>query len=829
MVKAKAGTAQGRDGSRQKIRVMLGFLAATACVVLAVNMAEEHLADQVRLRNNALHLAALRAREGGSHSYMTDEEAQGLRITPHSARDVLDLPEGEQEALLLNPGSWKEKMSILAKVAMHEEHEEGEHHGEEGEHHGEGGEHEGEHGAEHHGLVAHHAHHAATPAQNRVQRQWALIFVTAIVTCSVFFETLKEVTIERTPPSMIKVVEKFFGELATLGFIGTISFVLTTDFEGHDSVLASMSFTYTGDNHLLIHEFHELHFLIFFVMVFFVTAVLVTLQRAVSQKSLWTGYEGEFEALLKDPQTQHKQVEDLMLSPAVPPGVGGTVTHEFFMPDEVRKAQFLCFRQRFVDDAECTVKIPYDFDFALYLTMRISHFLAEVVEIGVMDWVALWIVYLIIFCVNAWMQHAFAAERGSMVPMYVVMGFFLVIQLLNLFVSLYLFRMLAIMRYMLTPEVERPGDEGYGAAHASFRHPGGDKSEEEKKEEERLAKYHVPLNAPKYISQMKLVKKASDMTLTERFFSIFLTTAHATKHDQLFGVFGTHGSHHVLRCIKLVLLGAVVSFACIVSILFPYFWAISPVLPFLSILPACACLFMTPRMVVLYTWCCSIEMKKDSETIIEVIRQQKQAKLMNILRILSMLSYFLDQVEFLKKLSEKGADTSDQGAISDERWNKLMSETDPKVVEDLENLFNAFDDDHSGELDESEVAELVAQLGTKLSDEENHNLFRIMDADGGGTVDFREFATVILHQKAANSGKIDYSALAEKMFNIFDKTGDGVVSEQEVLDQMQMMGKNWDSASVMFFLQQVDRDGSGEIEKEEFVAYIKKIEAEIGL
>ena len=43
-----------------------------------------------------------------------------------------------------------------------------------------------------------------------------------------------------------------------------------------------------------------------------------------------------------------------------------------------------------------------------------------------------------------------------------------------------------------------------------------------------------------------------------------------------------------------------------------------------------------------------------------------------------------------------------------------------------------------------EVKELVAQMGTHLSDEEAANLFRVMDADGSGSVDFKEFATGIL-------------------------------------------------------------------------------------
>lgn len=80
------------------------------------------------------------------------------------------------------------------------------------------------------------------------------------------------------PPQINQVVEKFFGELATLGFIGTIAFVMTTDFGETESVLGQISFTYTGDAEMLIHEFEILHFLIFFVMVFFVTAVLVVLQ-----------------------------------------------------------------------------------------------------------------------------------------------------------------------------------------------------------------------------------------------------------------------------------------------------------------------------------------------------------------------------------------------------------------------------------------------------------------------------------------------------------------------------------------------------------------------
>jgi len=231
--------------------------------------------------------------------------------------------------------------------------------------------------------------------------------------------------------------------------------------------------------------------------------------------------------------------------------------------------------------------------------------------------------------------------------------------------------------------------------------------------------------------------------------------------------------------------------------------------------------------VILYTWCCSCELLKNSEIIITVVRKMRHEKLVNIIRILTMLSFFLDQVEFLKSVAVggEGDDEKEKEAVTDGQWAKLIETTDPKIVEDLEALFIQYDEDASGELEVDEVKELVAQLGTHLTDEEAANLFRVMDADGSGSVDFREFAIVILHQKQAK--KINYRELAEKMFHIFDQDNSGVVQQGEILEQMQKMGKNWDHEGIAFFLSQIDKDGSGEIDRQEFVDYIMKIEAEV--
>ena len=78
----------------------------------------------------------------------------------------------------------------------------------------------------------------------------------------------------------------------------------------------------------------------------------------------------------------------------------------------------------------------------------------------------------------------------------------------------------------------------------------------------------------------------------------------------------------------------------------------------------------------------------------QVVRKMKHEKLINIIRILSMLSFFLDQVAFLKEVSKGGADGDEaKGAVTEAQWQKLLETTDPKMVEDLEALFVAYDED----------------------------------------------------------------------------------------------------------------------------------------
>ena len=59
--------------------------------------------------------------------------------------------------------------------------------------------------------------------------------------------------------------------------------------------------------------------------------------------------------------------------------------------------------------------------------------------------------------------------------------------------------------------------------------------------------------------------------------------------------------------------------------------------------------------------------------------------------------------------------------------------------EEAEQLFAEVDEDGSGTLDAEEVQQLASRLGLKLDRVAAKEAMDVMDADGGGDVDFEEF------------------------------------------------------------------------------------------
>jgi len=315
-------------------------------------------------------------------------QAKRVLLTPELFRSILTLPEVDQKALIMQTFSKeqeKEKLKLVQRVmalpefaARLEEDESM--------------------------LPRAYLQHEEEPegpqikSQVRAMESWSLIFVTVIATASVLFETFHELLNRVVPKALLEVVNKFFGELATLGFIGTVSFLLI-----NFGVMAHISLWFTGNDELLIHEFEFMHYMVFVIMALFISSVLLLLVHASRKEEVWARFEAEWakagersgarSALLRMPPTE-------TLPDRAAPVDGGcdsadrsevSLAYEVAnRPPAARRAEFLRFRQRFIADQECEVEIPDDFNFAGYMAHASAHILSQLVEVGVYDWLILW-------------------------------------------------------------------------------------------------------------------------------------------------------------------------------------------------------------------------------------------------------------------------------------------------------------------------------------------------------------------------------------------------------------------------------------------------------
>ncbi|GAB4824128.1 hypothetical protein N2152v2_011174 [Parachlorella kessleri] len=134
----------------------------------------------------------------------------------------------------------------------------------------------------------------------------------------------------------------------------------------------------------------------------------------------------------------------------------------------------------------------------------------------------------------------------------------------------------------------------------------------------------------------------------------------------------------------------------------------------------------------------------------------------------------------------------------------------------LEAIFKSIDVDGSGTITAEELREALQSKGSRLRQEDLEALMKMVDVDASGTIDYEEFlaATLSQHQLMKEENMM-------RAFQHFDKDGSGTISREELREALKAGGTSVDE-EIDAIIAEIDKDGNGEIDYQEFVDMMLK-------
>jgi Ca2+-binding EF-hand superfamily protein len=227
--------------------------------------------------------------------------------------------------------------------------------------------------------------------------------------------------------------------------------------------------------------------------------------------------------------------------------------------------------------------------------------------------------------------------------------------------------------------------------------------------------------------------------------------------------------------------------------------------------------YVISRMVIIK----NIEMMKDRECCEEVIRAAKKARIMESIRILEMAKMKGKLARLVEgkngKLSEKARQHYK------DKYDKYLSQ---KKKDDIMKVFQMFDADHSGEVDETELVAVLSSLGFDshgLVVQSAGEIMQMIDVDGNNCLDVDEFKVLMaitLIKESPEQKKSDYEAL----FNQFDEDGSGEVSITELAEAFLKLGVPMTEDSMADLVNQVLQRSKQSLKPEDFVQFMEGLE-----
>ncbi|MCQ2817976.1 MAG: protein kinase, partial [archaeon] len=137
--------------------------------------------------------------------------------------------------------------------------------------------------------------------------------------------------------------------------------------------------------------------------------------------------------------------------------------------------------------------------------------------------------------------------------------------------------------------------------------------------------------------------------------------------------------------------------------------------------------------------------------------------------------------------------------------NYIANNINEDDISHLREQFLAFDTDHNGSISYDELQYQLRKLN--ISRDELYRLFRLVDTDKSGEIDYSEFIAATLDTK-----KDIREAYLRDAFLKFDQDGSGKISKEEMMKVLKIKEGEEKAEHLSKMIDKIDKDGDGEID-----------------
>ncbi|XP_078313151.1 neo-calmodulin-like isoform X2 [Crassostrea virginica] len=145
-----------------------------------------------------------------------------------------------------------------------------------------------------------------------------------------------------------------------------------------------------------------------------------------------------------------------------------------------------------------------------------------------------------------------------------------------------------------------------------------------------------------------------------------------------------------------------------------------------------------------------------------------------------------------------------------------MEDLSDEQIEEFRALFDLINDSGSEMMDIKSLEHVLKTCGKEPSPKELKDMIRVVDPDGRGEISFEDFVKVMSKQIRHS----DKEAELMEAFRAFDADKSGYISAHELRTVMTNMGEKMTEEHIDGMISEIDSDGDGKINFEEFIRLV---------